>query len=217
MIHLFRWLLLGLSLSWAYGRSRSWRKLMKGPGAELGSAWRSLVPRGRQGAAMLEQNSKEVSDLILSVFCFLWTTGRFLYSSWGATAWTPPNCLYKIPRHLGWVHDWKLIFFVFFPWTLENAFFSKQGSLSSLLLLQINTGLYFYNLLPPENGDWAFIPALHKDVCFNGFYLDDSPSALGLLKQTFLELLPSAESTEVVSTSHVARCWHFQCRCVMKP
>lgn len=59
---------------------------MKGPGAEFGSAWRSLVLRGRQGAAVLEQNSKEVSDLILSVFCFFWTTGRFLYSSWGATA-----------------------------------------------------------------------------------------------------------------------------------
>lgn len=59
---------------------------MKGPAAEFGSAWRSLVPRGRQDAAVLEQNSEEVSDLILSVLCFFWTTGSFLYSSWGPTA-----------------------------------------------------------------------------------------------------------------------------------
>lgn len=58
---------------------------MKGPGAELGSAWRSLVPRGRQGAAMLEQNSKEVSDLILSVFWFFldnWQVSVFQLGSY---------------------------------------------------------------------------------------------------------------------------------------
>lgn len=192
---------------------------MEGPGAE-GSLWkgqeRSLAQPG--GASYWGEGKVQPCWSRIAKRCQTWFCLCFVF--FGQLAGFCIQAGELLPEHHQTVYikshgiwggcmtgNW---YFLFFPLNPRKRFLiSKQGSLSSLLLLQINTGVYFYNLSPLENGDWAFIPALHKDVCFNDFYLDDSPSALGLLKLTFLELLPSAESTEVVSTSHVARCWHF--------